>query len=154
MQHINKVYEKSLKGLTYTLLFLFGLHFLSVHGFVDDLVYCFEENGQINIESEAGSIFTIPSEKVVHAEDQHNHERPAIDSVKDSHHDMSLSLVCSKEQQTTRFDQERTLKFLDGILYSKVENLPQSRVFQLISFIPPLIENVIITSLQTVVLIN
>ncbi|MDZ7691789.1 MAG: hypothetical protein U5K69_11800 [Balneolaceae bacterium] len=151
MQQIQATYKKSLKGITLALLFLFGFHFLSIHGFVDSLVYCFEENGQINIESEAGSIFTIPSEDVIHAEHQHDHEIPTFDSVEDRHHDVSLSLICSKEQQTTRFDQERTLTLLDGILYSKVENLPQSWVFQLVSYSPPLIEDTITASLKTVV---
>ncbi len=151
MHQIQSTYKKSLKGITLALLFLFGLHFLAIHGFVDSLVYCFEENGQINIESKAGSIFTIPSEDAVHAEDQHDHDEPTLDAVDDSHHDVSLSLICSKEQQTTRFDQERTLKFLNGILYSTVENLPQSRVFQLVSYTPPLIEDTITASLKTVV---
>ncbi|MEL7832859.1 hypothetical protein [Fodinibius sp. Rm-B-1B1-1] len=151
MHQIQSTYKKSLKSITLALLFLFGLHFLSIHGFVDSLVYCFEEDGQINIESEVGSIFSFPSEDVVHAEDQHVHEEPTFDNVEDSHHDVSLSLICSKEQQTTRFDQERTLKFLDGILNSKVENLPQSRVFQLVSYSPPLIEDTITASLKTVV---
>ena len=151
MHQIQSTYKKSLKGITLALLFLFGLHFLSIHGFVDSLVYCFEEDGQINIESEAGSIFSIPSEDVIHAEDLHNHQSPTLKTDFDSHHDMQLSLICSEEQQVTRFDQERTLKFLDGILYSTVENLPQSRVFQLVSYAPPLIEDTITASLKTVV---
>ncbi|TYP93558.1 hypothetical protein LX73_1264 [Fodinibius salinus] len=151
MHQIQSTYKKSLKGITFALLFLFGLHFFSIHGFVDSLVYCFEEDGQVNIESEVGSIFTVPSEDIIHAEDQHDHEEPTFDAAEDSHHDVSLSLICSKEQQTTRFDQERTLNFLEGILYSKVENLPQSRVFQLASYTPPLIEDTITASLKTVV---
>ncbi|HLR33052.1 MAG TPA: hypothetical protein VK074_11215 [Fodinibius sp.] len=151
MQQIQSTYKKSLKGITLALLFLFGLHFLSIHGLVDSLVYCFEENGQINIESEVGSIFSIPSEDVLHAEDHHDHETPTFDTAGDSHHDVALSQICSKEQRITRFDQERTLKVLDGILYSKVEHLPQSRVFHLVSYAPPLIEDAITASLSTVV---
>lgn len=151
MEQIRSTYKKSLKGVTLALLFLFGLHFLSIHGFVDNLVYCFEENGQTNIESEAGSILSIPSEDVVHAEDLHNHESPTLKANTASHNDIPLSLNCTKEQQTTRFDQERTLKFLDGILNFKIENLPQSRVFQLVSYSPPLIEDTITALLKTVV---
>lgn len=151
MQQIRSTYKKSLKGITLALLFLFVLHFLSIHGFVDSLVYCFEADGQINIESEAGSIFTIPSEDVVHAQDQHDHETPTFNTAGNSHHDVSLSLICSKEQQTTRSDQERILSFLGGILYSKFEDLPPSRVFQLVSYTSPLIEDSITASLKTVV---
>lgn len=142
------------KSVSYLLIVLIGLHALSIHGFVSSLVYCFEENGQINLESEAGAFFTIPSEDVIHAEELHDQQEPAFDSIQDNHHDVSLSLICSKEQQITRFDQERTLKFLDGILTTKIEELPRSRVFKLVSFIPLLIEDVITTSLQTVVLLN
>jgi len=67
------------------------------------------------------------------------------------HSDLAFSAACSKEQRTTRFNQERTLNFLDGILYSKVEHLPQSRAFHLVSYAPPLIEDAITASLATVV---
>jgi hypothetical protein len=151
MQQIQSTYKKSIKGITLALLFLLGLHFLSIHGFVDSLVYCFEENGKINIESQVGSIFSIPSEDVVHAEDHHDHETPTVNTASDSHHDVALSQICSKEQRVTRFDQDRTLSLLDGILYSKVEQLPRSRVFQLVSYVPPLIEDAITASLTTVI---
>ncbi|PAU95818.1 hypothetical protein CK503_01805 [Aliifodinibius salipaludis] len=151
MEQIRSTYKKSLKGITLALLFLFGLHFLSIHGFVDSLVYCFEEDGQINIESEAGSIFSIPSEDVIHTKDAHQHTTPTLKADLDNHHDVPLSLNCAKEEQTTRFDQERMLKLLDGMLYSMVETLPQSRAFQLISYPPLLIEDTITASLKTVV---
>lgn len=151
MQQIRSTYKESLRGITLVLLFLFSLHFLSIHGFADALVICFEENGEVNIESEAGKIFSIPAEDVLHTEEGHDHDQPTFDPAQDRHHDVDLSLLCSKEQQTTRFDQDRTLKFLNDILYSKVENLPQSRVFHLVSYAPPLIENTITASLKTVV---
>lgn len=151
MQVLRSKYQKSTKRITGLLLLLFSLHFLSIHGFADALVICFEENGEVNIESEAGKIFSIPSEDVLHTGEAHDHDQPTLDPAQDRHHDVDLSLLCSKEQQTTRFDQDRTLKFLDGILYSTVENLPQSRIFQLVSYAPPLIEDTITASLKTVV---
>ncbi len=131
------------------------MHFLSIHGFAEALVYCFEEDGQVNIESEPGSLFNIPCEEdVLHEVPSHNHEEPTFDTTADCHNDVSLSLICSKEQQVTRFDQERTLKFLDGIFRTTTERLSPSRLFQRTSFIPPLIEDLVTTNLQTIVLLN
>lgn len=152
MQQIQSTYKKSLKGITLALLFLFGLHFFSIHGFVDSLVYCFEENGDVNIESKTDLGIFFNSEAEVHENDGHDHQQESVFHQDNEHHrDVPISLVCAKEDKLNRFDQERTLKFLDGILYSKVEHLPQSRVFHLVSYAPPLIEDAITASLSTVV---
>lgn len=153
MQAFRTTYKKGTKRATVLLLLLFGLHFLSIHGFADALVLCFEDNGEVNIESEAGNIFSIPSEEAVHAEG-HQHKTPTVDASGDHHSDVALSVICSKEQQVTRFDQSKILGFLDSIATTSIEVLPHSRVFQLASFIPPLIENLLTTNLQTVVLLN
>ena len=154
MQNLRNTYQKSLRGISIALVVLFGMHILSIHSFAEALVYCFEESGQVNVESEIGSLFSIPSEDVLHEKQSHDHEESTFHATADSHNDVSLSLICSKEQKVTRFDQERTLKFLDGILSTAIEELPRSRVFQLTSFIPPLIEDLITTNLHTVVLLN
>lgn len=154
MQHLRNTYQKSLRGISLALILLFGVHFLSIHGFAEALVYCFEEDGQVNIESELGSLFSIPSEDVLHEEQHHSHSEPTFSDAADSHSDVPLSVICSKEQQTTRFSQERTIKFLDGILNTFTKELPQSRLLQLESFIPPVIEDLLTTNLQTVVLLN
>ena len=154
MKKLRTTYKESIRGISFALVFLFGLHVLSIHSFAEALVYCFEESGQVNVESEIGSLFSIPSEDVLHEEQSHDHEKPTFGAIADSHSDVSLSLICSKEQQVTSSSQERTLKFLDGILNTTIEELPRSRVFQLASFIPPIIEDLITTNLQTVVLLN
>lgn len=153
MRSFQSTYKKGTQRVTVLLLLLFGLHFLSIHGFADALVLCFEDNGEVNIESEAGNIFSIPSEEAVHA-DAHQHQNPTFDATGDHHSDVALSIICSKEQQVTRFDQSKILGFLHGIATTSIEVLPRSRVFQLASFIPPLIENLLTTNLQTVVLLN
>ena len=154
MQSLKNTYQKSLRGISIALLILFGMHFLSIHGFAEALVYCFEENGQVNIESEVGSLFSVPSEDVLHEEESHNHEEPTFGATAASHSDVPFSVICSKEQQVKRFDQERTLKFLDGVLNTTIEELSRSRVFQLAAFIPPLIEDLATANLRTVVLLN
>lgn len=154
MQKHRFTYQKSIRGIAIALVLLLATHVLSIHGFAEALVYCFEEDGQVNLESEIGSLFSIPDEDHLHAETFHQHDVPTFDAADTNHNDVALSLICSKEQQITRFDQERTLKFLDAILNTHIEKLPRSRVFQLVSFIPPLIEDLITTSLRTIVLLN
>ena len=154
MQNLRNTYQKSIRGISIALILLFGMHFLSIHGFAEALVYCFEEDGQVNIESELGSLFSIPSEDVLHEELSHTHKKPTFDATADSHSDVPLALICSKEEQVKRFDQERTLKSLDGIFNTATEKLSPSRFFQRTSFIPPLIENLITANLQTIVLLN
>lgn len=142
------------KSITTAILALFILHFFSIHGVANAFVLCFEENGDVNVESVVGSVLTIPAESAIHAAD-HEDDTESTVSISHSHHnDVAFSTVCSKEQRTTRFDQDRTLQYLDGILNTAVEELPRSRVFQLASFIPPLIEDFVMTNLQTVVLLN
>lgn len=154
MQRIRNTYKKSIRGIAVALVMLMGMHVFSIHSFAEALVYCFEEDGQVNIESEAGSLLSIPGEEHLHAETTHQHDTPTFDAADENHNDIALSLICSKEQRITRFDQERTQKFLDSVLTTAIEALPRSRVFQLVAFIPPSIENVITTSLKTVVLLN
>lgn len=152
MKQLRKAFKKN-KGTT-VLLVLFVLHFLGIHGIAENLIYCFESDGQINIESIAGSIFTIPSEDVIHAEDTYNPDKSTYIASGNDHYDVSFSVICSKEQRTMRFDQQRILKIIDGILDTRIEQLAPSRVFQSVTFLPPLIEDIITSSLQTVILLN
>lgn len=154
MQYLRNSFKRTSKGIITAVLALFILHFLSIHGVASALVLCFEENGEVNVESVVGSVLTIPAESEMHAAD-HKDDSKSMVSISHSHHnDVAFTEVYSKEQRTTRFDQQRTLAYLDGILNTAIEELPRSRVFQLASFIPPLIEDFIMTNLQTVVLLN
>lgn len=154
MQKINDKLDKANKSIVTAVLALFILHFMSIHGVANALVVCFEENGNVNVESVAGSFLTIPSEDRIHNEASHDHGKSTSEISHRHHSDVAFSNLCSKEQRTTRFDQQRTLKFLDGILNRSVEDLPRSRAFQFVSFIPPLIEDLITSHLQTIVLLN
>lgn len=154
MQKLSDKFTKANKGIVTTVLALFMLHFMSIHGVANALVVCFEENGDVNVESVAGSFLTIPSEDQVHDEASHDHSKSTVEVSHSHHSDVAFSNLCSKEQRTTQFDQQRTLLFLDGLLKNSAEDLLPSRAFQFVSFIPPLIEDLITTNLQTVVLLN
>lgn len=154
MQKISDKFTKANRSIVMAVLALFILHFMSIHGVANALVLCFEENGDVNVESVVGSVLTIPAESAVHANDHEDHSESTVSFSHSHHNDIAFSTVCSKEQRTTRYDQQRSLAHLDGILNTAIEELPRSRVFQLASFIPPLIEDFITTNLQTVVLLN
>ena len=136
MQKSRDKFTKANRSIVTMVLSLFILHFMSIHGVANALVVCFEENGDVNVESVAGSFLTIPSEDQVHDEASHDHSKSTVEVSHGHHSDVAFSNLCSKEQRTTRFDQQRTLQFLDGILSSYVEDLPRSRAFQFVSFIP------------------
>ena len=154
MQTFQSTYQQGTRRLTALFLLLFSLHFVTIHGIAHALVLCFEANGDINIESVTGSFLTIPAEDALHAEANHNHSEPTYDTGQSPHTDISFASVCSKEQQTTRFDQQKALKYLGNVISTTIEELPRSRIFQLASFIPPLIEDMLTSNLQTVVLLN
>src|SRR5699024_8076217 len=107
MQTFQSTYQQGTRRLTALFLLLFSLHFVTIHGIAHALVLCFEANGDINIESVTGSFLTIPAEDALHAEANHNHSEPTYDTGQSHHTDISFASVCSKEQQTTRFDQQK-----------------------------------------------
>ena len=154
MQYFRNKYETRFKGITLVLSILMGLHFLGVHSFAENLVYCFEESGQVSIKSKVGSFLTSSSDKSIHDQAPHEHDRVTFDVVQDKHDDISLTLVCSKEQKVTRSDQQQIIKNIGDSLSKIMDELPPLREFHFTSFISPLIEDLITSNLQTVVLLN
>jgi hypothetical protein len=134
------------------------MHVLSVHSLAESLVYCFEDNGDVNVESKAelGILFNSKSE--VHENVTHDHDYKNEESVfhqdKDDHRDVPISLLCAKEDKLNRFDQQKTIADLKRAVSQKNETAPASRSSQQTIFLPPVIENAITTNLQTVVLLN
>ena len=136
------------------MLFVFVLHAFSIHGFAESLVYCFEENGDVNIESTSnlGSFFA--SEAEVHEEESHDHEQESVfNQDNDDHKDVSISLLCAKEDKLNRFDQQKTVSDLKRALFQKTEITPNIRSAQQTVFTPPVKENSITFILQTIVLL-
>ena len=131
------------------------MHVLSVHSLAESLVYCFEENGDVNIESITDFGILFESEADVHEEESHDHERNSVfHKDNDNHRDIPLTLLCAKEDKLNRFDQQKTVADLKRAVFQKSEITPASRSLQQTIFLPPVIENSITTNLQTVVLLN
>jgi hypothetical protein len=137
------------------LLLVFAIHALSVHSLAESLVYCFEENGDVNIESISDSGIFFNSESEVHEEESHDHEQESVfHENRDDHRDVPISLLCAKEDKLNRFDQQKTVTDLKRAVFEKSEIKTASRSIQQIAFLPPIIENPIISNIQTVVLLN
>ena len=143
------------KKVVSTLLLLgIGWHTLSVHGFSGSLVYCFESDGDINIESKSDFIFGFKSEQKVHDNDHHQHEGAEYHASPESHRDVELSETCNKDTRTNRFDQDSALDFL-AFENKRIDAfLPKSALNQIHSFTPSNAEYQSALSLKTVVLRN
>lgn len=149
--HKTKIYKISAR----LLLIIFAMHVLSVHSLAESLVYCFEDNGDVNVESKAELGVFFSSEAEVHENDGHDHEQETVFHQDSDHHrDVPISLLCAKEDKLNRFDQQKTVADLKRAVFQKSEITPASRSLQQTIFLPPVIENSITTNLQTVVLLN
>lgn len=146
---------KSLRKPTaFLLLLIFCLHALSIHSFAETLVYCFEENGDVNVESTVDYGIGIKSEDSAHQEENHNHEGSVYHQNEDTHKDVPVSLLCSKDDRVNRFDQKKAISGLVNGVYQRSEITPASRFRQIHTFIPPDIQDQETANLQTVVLLN
>jgi hypothetical protein len=143
-----------MKPIAYLLLIVLNLHALSIHSFAETLVYCFEENGDVNVESSVDLGIGMSSENDVHEKESHDHKESVFHQEEDSHNDVPVSLLCSKDDRVNRFDQKKAISGLANGVFQKSEITPASRFRQIHTFIPPDIEDQETANLQTVVLLN
>ncbi len=136
------------------LLLVMSLHTLSIHGFMESLVYCTEADGEINIESNASFSIAYKSKADLHNSINHEHTTADIHQTPDNHNDFSLSETCTMENRVNRFDQTKAVQKISNDLYQSVSILPNTASKQLAEFIPPIIEQQDLASLRTVVLLN
>lgn len=140
--------------MTGLLLVLFAMHVFSLHTFSQALVLCYSEAGQIKMESVSQSFINFPSEIDAHQDASFSNTSMDLDTTHGHHADIPFSLLCSKDQQGSRLNQELFLKYLDGVVNTSLGELPASRQFLSNTAITPLIEDLTTTALQTVVLLN
>ena len=147
---------KILKKLVSTVLLLvMGWHTLSVHGLGESLIYCYEADGSVNIETKCDLPVSISSEHFKHADVNH-HEHEGLEYHIDSpdHFDVEIAETCIKNSRTNRFDQDSALNYL-VFQNNKVDTyLPISALDQTHSFVPSEAEYQSVISLKTVVLLN
>lgn len=117
-------------------------------------MYCFEENGDVNVESTVDYGIGMKSEDSAHQEENHDHEESVYHQNEETHKDVAVSLLCSKDDRVNRFDQKKVVTGLERGVYQKSEIILSSRFRQTHTFIPPDIEDQETANLQTVVLLN
>lgn len=135
------------------LVLIFGLHSFSVHGFADTLVYCFESDGDINIESTSTFSFGFKSDCELHSLEHDKHSGVEYHASSNSCKDVELSETCIEDNRINRFDQELVFQVLawqndrlDGYLVDPVLNIKKAGS-------PPFFKPVTSKSLQSVILI-
>lgn len=147
---------KILKKLVSTVLLLvMGWHTLSVHGLGESLIYCYEADGSVNIETKCDLPVSISSEHMMHADaNHHEHEGTEYHQDSDEHYDIEIAETCIKDNRTNRFDQDLALSYL-VFQNNKVDMyLPISALDQTHSFVPSEADYQSVISLKTVVLLN
>lgn len=150
-----KLFKTAYKLSARLLLVVFAMHVVSVHSLADSLVYCFEENGDVNVESTADLGFLFNSETEVHEEESHDHEQESVFHQDiGEHRDVPITLLCAKEDKVNRFNQENTIADIKHALRSRIASLTPTPFRFVSAYTAPAIEHPIITTLQTVVLLN
>lgn len=143
-----------LKPIAYFLLVVLNLHALSIHSFAESLVYCFEANGDVNVESTVDLGLGMSSETDVHTKESHAEGESVFHQENDAHKDVAVTLLCSKDDRVNRFNQKKVVTNLKNFVYRNSEISAPSRFIQKHTFIPPDIEDQETANLQTVVLLN
>ncbi|MFY0696734.1 MAG: hypothetical protein JXR11_02660 [Balneola sp.] len=98
--------------MAFLLVFVLSLHALAAHGFADSLVYCFEDNGDVNIESTSDYSLGFAKKSEAHSEIDHSHTQndPVIHASDDGHKDIDIGVFCPEENTITRSDFEKDIK--------------------------------------------
>ncbi len=89
--------------MTLLLVFVIAMHAFIAHGFAGSLVYCFESNGDVNIESTTGFSFGFIKECDSYSYKSHDHgNNPVIHSSTECEKDIDVIDTCLKDNNTTR----------------------------------------------------
>lgn len=146
MHNLKNTYKQSIRYISIALIAVLGWHFVSIHGFANSLILCFEGNGQLTVESDVGPLFSVASANRL----EHD---SATDVSNTTHQDISLSSLCSKEQVVTSV-RLLPLKLLGRLVLKTFPHFSYDQIPRYALMIPHLIEDRDITSLKTVVLLN
>jgi hypothetical protein len=132
-----------------------GWHTLSIHGLGESLIYCYESDGSVNIETKCDLPVSISSEHIIHADKIHHvHDGTEYHQDSDDHYDVEIAETCIKDNRTNRFDQDSALDFL-AFKNKRIDAfLSKSALNQIHSFTPSNAEYQSALSLKTVVLRN
>lgn len=151
----SKRYKIAKKIISALILLATGWHTFSVHGLGEYLIYCYESDGSVNIETKCDLPISISSEHILHTETNH-HEHEGVEYHNDSpdHYDVEIAETCIKDNRTNRFDQNSALESLLFQNNQVNSYLSNSAFEQTHSFTPSNAMYQSALSLKTVVLQN
>ncbi len=145
--------QSNLNFATLVVLLSIIWHAFSIHGFAEALVYCVEDDGQINIESKAEFSAGFETEMDLHFDDTNLEHKPGINRPFETHQDYLVSESCVKDNRVNRFEQVVSIQLLKNGVFNLKSQLPDVAFAQSISFIPPIKEQSSIQVLQSIILI-
>lgn len=146
--------SKIFKAISVALLLIFSLHSFSLHGFANSLIYCFESNGDIKIESISPYSFGFESDCDLHKSNNSTSNEVEYHSDSDFCNDMEFSDIYFENNRTNRLDKETNLKLLSNkssrfsSFYTAPLNSDNSEIL-----IMPIFKPIAIKSIQSVILI-
>ncbi len=142
--------------MVFLLVFAFSLHALAAHGFADSLVYCFEDNGDVNIESISDYSLGFAKKSDTHSDIDHSHAQndQVIHESDDGHKDVDIEVFCHEENTITRSDFEIDIKpiLIEAYVFDFDYALYKSNLRLTFSSNPFLLDN-LSKSLSTIVLL-
>lgn len=145
----SKQFKIAKKIISTVMLLAIGLHTISIDALGESLIYCFESDGSINIETKCDVTDNI-SVTVV----DHDHFGYEYHDGSENHFDIEILDTCIKDIRTNRFDQGSALDFLAFKNNCIDSYLPISALGQIHSFTSTNTELQSVISLKTVVLRN
>jgi|TARA_R110000868_G_scaffold1211_2_gene9362 hypothetical protein len=132
-----------------------SLHALTAHGFADSLVYCFESDGEVNIESTTDFSLGFTKKSDVHSDSSHAHDNndAIIHASNEGHKDLDVTVICSKDNNANRYSQDKVVQSLLAGSHSAFEYLPLENTTQRVSSQTPYFEDDNTKALQTIILL-
>ncbi len=132
-----------------------SLHALTAHGFANSLVYCFEENGDVNIETTSNYSIGIfkKCDRNFEITDASETDISPTHPLNGCQNDVEIAIVCSEDTNAQRYSQYKVLQSLLVGSHSVFEYLPVEDTTQRISSQQPHFVDDKTKALQTIVLL-
>ena len=132
-----------------------SLHALTAHGFANSLVYCFEENGDVNIETTSNYSIGIfkKCDRNFEITDASKTDISPTHPLNGCQNDVEIAIVCSEDTNAQRYSQYKVLQSLLAGSHSAFEYLPLENTTQRVSSQTPYFEDDNTKALQTIILL-
>ena len=155
MRHLKRKFRTFIKPMAFLLVCVLSLHALVAHGLTESLVYCFEENGDVNIETTSNYSIGIfkKCDRNFEITDASKTDISPTHPLNGCQNDVEIAIVCSEDTNAQRYSQYKVLQSLLVGSHSVFEYLPVEDTTQRISSQQPHFVDDKTKALQTIVLL-